>query len=463
MPSRRPLSRENFSNPPASSLDGNYTVMVYSSQDISAYFELAPIMNGDNIVQAFPVHTMKNRTIDGFGLRLAQLRKARGLTQEQLGKRLGTSQRVIAYYEKDRAQPPGSMLVDLADALAVTTDELLGRKPLRKTPPPRHARLLKRLERAADLPPADQRALFKVLDALLEKNQLTPPHVTRIHLDASAWNHLVTSRGLKIADELRPDPSWKQQVEIHMTQDVLNQLAPTQRKHPEKLQKILLESVWICSDRVLLHPIPIIQRQLAAFQSGGPLPEPFEQPGDAVTANWHGLTAGRKLSRELLHELGPGARANKAQFRNHLNGSTQKMRAVIREGRVQQPTSFVSWFREAGKDEDYFPGWARTAGVAILGRELSLEEGTAIWNLPYGRHLVTHYTALCIHLALHEKRKACLDDAEDMFIASHLATTDVFCTEDRKLRRLLKTYLPVLPTAKRVVNLEELQGLLLKG
>jgi hypothetical protein len=35
------------------------------------------------------------------------------------------SNRVVAYYESEGAQPPGSLVVDLALALEVTTDELL--------------------------------------------------------------------------------------------------------------------------------------------------------------------------------------------------------------------------------------------------------------------------------------------------------------------------------------------------
>ena len=60
---------------------------------------------------------MKERTIEGFGERLCQIRKSRGMTQAELGKAAGVSNRVIAYYEQDGAQPPGAMLVDVARAL----------------------------------------------------------------------------------------------------------------------------------------------------------------------------------------------------------------------------------------------------------------------------------------------------------------------------------------------------------
>ncbi len=111
---------------------------------------------------------VKQKTLEGFGQRLAAIRKSRGLTQAELGAAVGVSNRVIAYYEQDDAQPPGAMLVDLARALGVTTDEMLGVKPAKGLSDPKTARLVKRLRRIEELPPADQRAVLKVLDAMLE-------------------------------------------------------------------------------------------------------------------------------------------------------------------------------------------------------------------------------------------------------------------------------------------------------
>lgn len=108
------------------------------------------------------------RTLEGFGPRLAELRKARGLTQEQLGERVGTSQRMMAYYEQEDAQPPGALLIELASALEVSTDELLGIKPLREKLSAQQARLRKRLQRVEQLPRADQRTILKLVDALAD-------------------------------------------------------------------------------------------------------------------------------------------------------------------------------------------------------------------------------------------------------------------------------------------------------
>ena len=118
---------------------------------------------------------MKERTLEGFGARLAALRQAKGMTQLELGAAVGVSNRVIAYYEADHAQPPGAMLVDLARALTVSTDELLGVTPVREKTPPKTARLLKRLRRIEELPPADQRAVLKLVDAMLDTRRRSTP------------------------------------------------------------------------------------------------------------------------------------------------------------------------------------------------------------------------------------------------------------------------------------------------
>jgi len=111
---------------------------------------------------------VKERTVEGFGERLAEIRQRRGLTQAELGEAVGVSQRVIAYYERDESQPPGAMLIDLAQALRISTDELLGVKPVSERTRPKTARLLKRLKKVEELSPADQRAVLKMVDALYE-------------------------------------------------------------------------------------------------------------------------------------------------------------------------------------------------------------------------------------------------------------------------------------------------------
>ncbi|MBI4867539.1 MAG: helix-turn-helix transcriptional regulator [Candidatus Wallbacteria bacterium] len=110
---------------------------------------------------------MRVHTLRGFGTRLTEIRRSRGLTQAALGKTAGLSQRMIAYYEQDDAQPPAAVVVHLARALRVSTDELLGMREFKESPSPRNTRLLKRLENVERLAASDRRALLKFLDLLL--------------------------------------------------------------------------------------------------------------------------------------------------------------------------------------------------------------------------------------------------------------------------------------------------------
>ena len=70
----------------------------------------------------------KNYGETSFGERLQAIRKARGLTQVQLAEAAGTTQRAISCYETEAGYPPSPAVIDLAKALRVTTDELLGVK-----------------------------------------------------------------------------------------------------------------------------------------------------------------------------------------------------------------------------------------------------------------------------------------------------------------------------------------------
>jgi transcriptional regulator with XRE-family HTH domain len=104
-----------------------------------------------------------------FGPRLAALRKARGLTQVGLAEAASTTQRAVSYYENDTGFPPASALIELARALRVSTDELLGlRQPKveRIDSSPETRRLWKRFRQIHELPEKDQRAVIRLISSL---------------------------------------------------------------------------------------------------------------------------------------------------------------------------------------------------------------------------------------------------------------------------------------------------------
>lgn len=61
--------------------------------------------------------------VQGFGARLRQLREEAGLTQTALGDLVGVQYQSIARYERGGAHPTWPMIVALADALGVPTDQ----------------------------------------------------------------------------------------------------------------------------------------------------------------------------------------------------------------------------------------------------------------------------------------------------------------------------------------------------
>jgi transcriptional regulator with XRE-family HTH domain len=110
----------------------------------------------------------KKPSQNAFGQRLVTFRQARGLTQVQLAKATGMTQRAISYYEIEAEFPPAPALITLAQVLEVTTDELLGVQPA--TPAgrerPEEQRLWKRFQRMATLPTKDQRAVIRLINSL---------------------------------------------------------------------------------------------------------------------------------------------------------------------------------------------------------------------------------------------------------------------------------------------------------
>lgn len=65
-----------------------------------------------------------------MGKRIAQLRKEKGYTQEQLAELVGVSAQAVSKWENDVSCPDISILPQLSTVLGVTTDELLGAKPI---------------------------------------------------------------------------------------------------------------------------------------------------------------------------------------------------------------------------------------------------------------------------------------------------------------------------------------------
>lgn len=62
-------------------------------------------------------------------MRIKQLREAAGLSQRELGERIGVSGPAVAMWESGENRPSLTNLEKLADVLGVSIDAILGREP----------------------------------------------------------------------------------------------------------------------------------------------------------------------------------------------------------------------------------------------------------------------------------------------------------------------------------------------
>ncbi|HHO75546.1 MAG TPA: XRE family transcriptional regulator [Deltaproteobacteria bacterium] len=108
-----------------------------------------------------------NDSGETLGQRITRLRKERGYTQAELAGMMDTIQRLISDYERDKLRPHPEMIARFAQALKVTTDEILGLKPITGSGDIPNPRILRRMKKIEELPSAKQKALLKTIDMIL--------------------------------------------------------------------------------------------------------------------------------------------------------------------------------------------------------------------------------------------------------------------------------------------------------
>lgn len=114
------------------------------------------------------VNSRDEHFFKSLGARVAQARKARNLTQQQLCAQLGIPQQTLANYEVGTTRFPASMLPALAQTLGMTLDELLGTqdaKPKGKRGPA--SRLEQQIELIRRMPKTKQQVVMEMLDMVI--------------------------------------------------------------------------------------------------------------------------------------------------------------------------------------------------------------------------------------------------------------------------------------------------------
>lgn len=102
-----------------------------------------------------------------IGQRLRDIRTRRRMTQVELAGLLGMPQALLSDYERGRLRVHGGLIVALAHALRVSSDEILGLKPQKQNGSSPDRRLLRRLEEIEKLPRSERQALLKTIDRFL--------------------------------------------------------------------------------------------------------------------------------------------------------------------------------------------------------------------------------------------------------------------------------------------------------
>lgn len=97
-----------------------------------------------------------------LGQQITALRKKKGISQADLGKRVETSGDIIGRYERDEVKPSIEVVIRMADTLEVSLDFLVGKTDLELD-----NSTLNRIREVTALPDEDRKQVFMVVDALV--------------------------------------------------------------------------------------------------------------------------------------------------------------------------------------------------------------------------------------------------------------------------------------------------------
>jgi transcriptional regulator with XRE-family HTH domain len=113
---------------------------------------------------------MNEKTSELRGKRLRALREASGLSQRQLGQRLGVHHSNIGFWESGATPPRSDVLPKMADILGVRVEELLGHEAKRKVvaAPIGRARLV--FDKVSKLPKRQQLKILEVVEAFVAQH-----------------------------------------------------------------------------------------------------------------------------------------------------------------------------------------------------------------------------------------------------------------------------------------------------
>jgi len=102
-----------------------------------------------------------------FGKNLTEVRKKKGISQDQLAKMVGTKAPVIGRYEREAAKPSIEVATKIANALEVSLDYLVGNTQLELD-----TDTMKRVEDISKMSSEEKDKIYMVVDALIRDFKL---------------------------------------------------------------------------------------------------------------------------------------------------------------------------------------------------------------------------------------------------------------------------------------------------
>ena len=112
--------------------------------------------------------TTTERGMRELAARVVKIRKECGITQVELAKTLGVTQSMVSRIEKGELRLNGEVIIKLAKLFKVSSDELLGLKPIKNDQPAVSRRWLRRFKKIDKLSKRDQDGLIQTVDRYLK-------------------------------------------------------------------------------------------------------------------------------------------------------------------------------------------------------------------------------------------------------------------------------------------------------
>jgi transcriptional regulator with XRE-family HTH domain len=108
-----------------------------------------------------------------FGNRVAQLRKERDLSRDELGEKVGTSGAIVGRYERGDMKPSIEIAAKIAEALDVSLDFLMGLS----SELVKDKKMVNRLEDIKKLPDTERNKIFDYIDLIIRDVKIKKAHI----------------------------------------------------------------------------------------------------------------------------------------------------------------------------------------------------------------------------------------------------------------------------------------------